>query len=74
MKLTQCNGLAFFYPRRVGLLGKRVVPCDAPLALGVDHVALALDGKLQWDYEPFYRALLQKRPVILRSLLIEATG
>ena len=41
--LTQCKGLVIFSPRRVALLGKLIVPCDAMHALGVDHVALALD-------------------------------
>ena len=39
---------------------------------------LRLVGSLKWylsfsEYSLFYRALLQKRPVIIRSLLIEAT-
>ena len=45
---------------------------------GTDMGWLRLVGSLKLqvsfaEYRLFYRALLQKRPVILRSLLIEAT-
>ena len=46
MMLAQCKSVVFFSPRRVVLLGKLLVPCDAPHALGVDHVALALDERV----------------------------
>ena len=44
--LTQCNGVVFFSPRCGALLGNLVVPYDAPHALGVDHVAPALDERI----------------------------
>jgi len=45
MMLTQCSGSEKFSLRRVALLAHVMVPCAAPHALVVDHVALALDER-----------------------------
>ena len=50
--------------------------CDMPHLYNMGWLRLV--GSLKWqvsfaEYRLFYRALLQKRPIILRSLLIEAT-
>ena len=59
----------------------RVCVCErdtGPIAARADMGWLRLVGSLKLhvsfaEYSLFYRALLQKRPIILRSLLLEAT-
>ena len=45
MTLIQCIGCVNLGNRRNALIAHLVVPCDAPLAVLVDHVALFLDER-----------------------------
>ena len=54
--------------------GTRHMSLFAEYKCGTRHMSLFAEYKVSFaEYSLFYRALLQKRPVILRSLLIEAT-
>jgi len=46
MMLTQCIGFVNFSLCRVAQIGHLMVLCDAPHALVVDHVAIALDERV----------------------------
>jgi len=53
---------------------QRVAACSSVLTMGWLRLVGSLKSEVSFaEYRLIYRALLQKRPIILRSLLIEAT-